>query len=42
MDAKGQFVSLTELWADTSTIIGRLMIAVLGGLAEVERDLILT
>ena len=42
VDAKGQFRSLTEPWADTSTSTGRLMIAVLGGLADVERDLIRT
>ena len=35
MDAKGQFRSLAEPWADTGT--GRLMLAVLGGLADVER-----
>jgi DNA invertase Pin-like site-specific DNA recombinase len=29
-------------WADTGTRTGRLMIAVLGGLADVERDLIRT
>lgn len=39
-DAKGQFRSLAEPWADTNTSTGRLMIAVLGGLADVERDLI--
>ena len=38
----GQFRSLAEPWADTSTSTGRLMIAVLGGLADVERDLIRT
>jgi DNA invertase Pin-like site-specific DNA recombinase len=42
VDAKGQFRSLAEPWADTSTSTGRLMIAVLGGLADVERDLIRT
>jgi DNA invertase Pin-like site-specific DNA recombinase len=42
VDAKGQFRSLAEPWADTSTSTGRLMIAVLGGLAAVERDLIRT
>ena len=43
MDAGGQFRSLAEPWADTSTSTGRLMIAVLvGGLADVERDLIRT
>jgi DNA invertase Pin-like site-specific DNA recombinase len=33
---------LAEPWADTGTSTGRLMIAVLGGLADVERDLIRT
>src|SRR6267378_5396396 len=42
VDAGGQFRSLAEPWADTSTSSGRLMIAVLGGLADVERDLIRT
>jgi DNA invertase Pin-like site-specific DNA recombinase len=42
VDAKAQFRSLAEPWADTGTSTGRLMIAVLGGLAEVERDLIRT
>ena len=42
VDAGGQFRSLAEPWADTSTSTGRLMIAVLGGLADVERDLIKT
>ncbi len=42
VDAGGQFLSLAEPWADTSTSTGRLMIAVLGGLADVERDLIRT
>jgi DNA invertase Pin-like site-specific DNA recombinase len=37
VDAKAQFRSLAEPWADTSTSTGRLMIAVLGGLADVER-----
>jgi DNA invertase Pin-like site-specific DNA recombinase len=41
-DAGAQFRSLAEPWADTSTSTGRLMIAVLGGLADVERDLIRT
>jgi len=39
VDAKAQFRSLAEPWADTGTRTGRLMIAVLGGLADVERDL---
>jgi DNA invertase Pin-like site-specific DNA recombinase len=42
VDAKGQFRSLAEPWADTGTSTGRLMLAVLGGLADVERDLIRT
>lgn len=42
VDAGGQFISLAEPWADTGTSTGRLMIAVLGGLADVERDLIRT
>src|SRR5438105_15871443 len=40
VDAKAQFRSLAEPWADTGTSTGRLMITVLGGLADVERDLI--
>ena len=42
VDAGAQFRSLAEPWADTSTSTGRLMIAVLGRLADVERDLIRT
>jgi len=34
------FRSLGDAWADTTTPHGRLMLAVLGGLAEFERDLI--
>jgi DNA invertase Pin-like site-specific DNA recombinase len=34
------FRSLADTWADTSTAHGRLMLTVLGGLAEFERDLI--
>src|SRR3954471_5279748 len=33
VDSKAQFRSLAEPWADTGTSTGRLMIAVLGGLA---------
>src|ERR687893_20701 len=40
VDAGGQFRSLAEPWADTGTSTGCLMIAVLGGLADVERDLL--
>lgn len=34
------FRSLADAWADTTTPHGRLMLTVLGGLAEFERDLI--
>jgi DNA invertase Pin-like site-specific DNA recombinase len=34
------FRSLSDAWADTTTPHGRLMLTVLGGLAEFERDLI--
>ena len=34
------FRSLGDTWADTTTAHGRLMLTVLGGLAEFERDLI--
>jgi DNA invertase Pin-like site-specific DNA recombinase len=36
------FRSLGDAWADTTTPHGRLMLTVLGGLAEFERDLIRT
>jgi DNA invertase Pin-like site-specific DNA recombinase len=39
-DRKAGFRSLTDTWADTTTSHGRLMLIVLGGLAEFERDLI--
>jgi DNA invertase Pin-like site-specific DNA recombinase len=35
------FKSLADTWADTTTAHGRLMLTVLGGLAEFERELIL-
>ena len=35
------FRSLRDAWADTTTAHGRLMVTVLGGLAEFERELIL-
>jgi DNA invertase Pin-like site-specific DNA recombinase len=37
---KAGFRSLGDAWADTTTSHGRLMLAVIGGLAEFERDLI--
>ena len=39
-ERKAAFRSLNDSWADTSTPHGRLMLTVLGGLAEFERDLI--
>src|SRR6185369_5193735 len=42
VDADGQFRSLAEPWADTATSTGRLTLAILGGLADVECDLIKT
>ena len=42
VDVKARFRSLAEPWADIGTRTGRLMIAVLDGLADVERDLIRT
>ena len=39
-DKKAGFRSLGDAWADTTTPHGRLMLTVLGGLAEFERDLI--
>jgi DNA invertase Pin-like site-specific DNA recombinase len=40
-EMKAGFRSLGDPWADTTTSHGRLMLTVLGGLAEFERDLIL-
>ncbi|MBV9771453.1 MAG: recombinase family protein [Bryobacterales bacterium] len=37
---KASFRSLGDTWADTTTAHGRLMLTVLGGLAEFERELI--
>jgi DNA invertase Pin-like site-specific DNA recombinase len=45
LDAIGKagagFKSLSDAWADTTTPHGRLMLTILGGLAEFERELIL-
>jgi DNA invertase Pin-like site-specific DNA recombinase len=38
--AGGTFKSLADSWADTTTPHGRLMLTILGGLAEFERELI--
>jgi DNA invertase Pin-like site-specific DNA recombinase len=40
--AGASFKSLADAWADTTTPHGRLMLTVLGGLAEFERSLIAT
>jgi DNA invertase Pin-like site-specific DNA recombinase len=40
--SKAGFRSLGDAWADTTTAHGRLILTVLGGLAEFERDLIRT
>lgn len=41
IDVKGaRFRSLADTWADTTTAHGRLILTVLGGLAEFERELI--
>ena len=39
-DRKAGFRSVGDAWADTTTAHGRLMLTVLGGLAEFERELI--
>src|SRR3981189_128211 len=39
-EKKAGFRSLGDVWADTTSPHGRLMLTVLGGLAEVERELI--
>src|SRR5829696_4875832 len=39
-DKQAGFRSLNDTWADTTTPHGRLMLTVLGGLAEFERELI--
>jgi DNA invertase Pin-like site-specific DNA recombinase len=41
-ERKAGFRSLGDAWADTTTAHGRLMLTILGGLAEFERDLIRT
>lgn len=40
VDAGAQFRSLNEPMADTTTSTGRMFLAVLGGVADIERDLI--
>ena len=39
-EREADFRSLKDAWADTTTPHGRLMLTVLGGLAEFERELI--
>jgi len=41
-DRKAGFRSLGDAWADTTSAHGRLMLTVLGGLGEFERELIRT
>jgi DNA invertase Pin-like site-specific DNA recombinase len=41
-DKEAGFRSLGDAWADTTTAHGRLMLTILGGLAEFERELIRT
>jgi DNA invertase Pin-like site-specific DNA recombinase len=41
-DKSAGFRSLSDVWADTTTAHGRLMLTILGGLAEFERELIRT
>ena len=42
VDAGKQFRPLAEPWGDSATSTGRLMLAVMGGLADVDRELIRT
>ena len=42
VDAEGEFRSLAEPWADTSTSTGRMFLAISAAMADVERDLIRT
>jgi DNA invertase Pin-like site-specific DNA recombinase len=37
---RATFLSLAEPWANTNTAVGKLMLTVLGGIAEFEKDLI--
>lgn len=41
LEEKAGFRSLGEPWADTTTPLGRLILIILGGVAEFERELIL-
>lgn len=41
-EAGAGFKSLRDVWADTTTPHGRLMLTILGGLAEFERELIMS
>ena len=42
LDAGGHFLSLSQPMADSTTSTGRLFLAILGGVADVEREMILT
>lgn len=39
-ESKAAFKSLADPWADTTTPTGRLMVTIIGGIAEFERELI--
>jgi DNA invertase Pin-like site-specific DNA recombinase len=39
-EAGGKFQSLSELWANTTTHAGKMIVTVFAGIAEFERDLI--
>jgi DNA invertase Pin-like site-specific DNA recombinase len=41
-ESRCSFVSLGESWCDTTTSVGRLMMTIMGGIAEFERGLIRT
>ena len=40
IEAEAKFVSLSEPWADTTSPAGKMIVTVLSGIAEFERDLI--
>ena len=42
LDAGGHFLSLSQPMADSTSSTGRLFLAILGGVADVEREMILT
>jgi DNA invertase Pin-like site-specific DNA recombinase len=38
--ARANFLSLAEQWANTSSAVGKLMLTIIGGISEFEKDLI--